>query len=103
MGRKVLVCGDTNQQFLQPNYCKQIISSLYSIYRKTLLFRCVGPGLKSAQKYPSTTINVHSQHQDLQRRIIIVHYLLTVRTIQKGEKAILGPILEARIAIQVIS
>jgi hypothetical protein len=29
--------------------------------------------------------------------------LLTIRTIQKGEKAILGPILEARMAIQVIS
>jgi len=28
---------------------------------------------------------------------------LTIRTIQKGEKAILGPILEARMAIQVIS
>ena len=28
---------------------------------------------------------------------------LTIRTIQKGEKAILGPILEARIAIHVIS
>jgi hypothetical protein len=28
---------------------------------------------------------------------------LTIRTIQKGEKAILGPILAARMAIQVIS
>jgi hypothetical protein len=28
---------------------------------------------------------------------------LTIRTIQKGEKAILGPILEARMAIHVIS
>ncbi len=30
-------------------------------------------------------------------------FILTIRTIQKGEKAILGPILEARMAIQVIS
>jgi hypothetical protein len=29
--------------------------------------------------------------------------LLIIRTIQKGEKAILGPILEARMAIQVTS
>jgi hypothetical protein len=32
-----------------------------------------------------------------------VNNFLTIRTIQKGEKAILGPILEARMAIQVIS